>query len=73
MNALGDLLFGPGTCKICGLIKPLAMVEVPGLHEDERGELDGGTMYFDPLDEHRRGYCHECAPKMLEKMKRKDA
>jgi hypothetical protein len=73
-NVLQDLIFGPGYCKSCGLIKPLAMVAVPGLHEDEEtGELDGGTLYFDPLDERRQGYCYECAPLILDKIKNKDA
>jgi hypothetical protein len=75
MGTLNDLIFGPGTCKRCRLIKPLAMLEIPGLHEDaETGELDGeGMMHLDPLDEERRGYCYECAPIILEEMKRKDA
>jgi hypothetical protein len=68
---LDEILFGPGTCKRCGLIKPLAMVAVPGLHEDEHGELDGGTLYLDPLDARRKGYCFECAPVVLAKMQRK--
>jgi len=71
---LEGALFGPGYCKRCGLIKPLAMVAVPGLREDEEtGELDGGELYLNPLDERRHGYCFECAPVVLEEMNRKDA
>jgi hypothetical protein len=64
MNILDKrVLHGPGTCNRCHLIKPLAMVGLPGASEDpETGELTGGTMYFDPLDERRQGYCYDCAP-----------
>ena len=62
-SPLKDLLFGPGYCKGCGLIKPLAMVAIPGKYEDETGELDGGTPHLDPLE--RSGYCRECAIKWL--------
>jgi hypothetical protein len=70
--SLEDAIFGPGYCKRCRLIKPLAMVAMPGLHEDEEtGELDGGTLPLDPLDEQRQGYCYDCAPLVLEEMLRK--
>jgi len=63
-----DVIFGPGYCKGCGLIKPLAMVAIPGLHEDEEtGELDGGMLHLDPLE--RSGYCQPCAIKWLESQK----
>jgi hypothetical protein len=72
MSVIEKMLFGPGYCKRCRLIKPLAMVAIPGLQEDkETGELDGGTMHLDPFDEQRQGYCMECAPSVLEEMKRK--
>ena len=74
MSAIDQMLFGPGTCKRCRLIKPLVMVEVPGLHEDEEtGELDGGTLHLHPLDEQRLGFCHDCAPAVLKEITRKDA
>jgi len=74
MNELEQMIFGPGTCKRCRLIKPLAMLAVPGMHEDsETGELDGGTVYLDPLDEKRQGYCYECALIVAEEWGRKDA
>jgi hypothetical protein len=64
-NIIEHMLFGiPGYCKRCGLIKPLAMLAIPGLREDERGELDGGTIHLDPLE--RSGYCKPCAIKLLE-------
>jgi len=67
-NALNDLLFGPGYCNGCGLIKRLVMVAMPGMREDkETGELTGGTMHFDPLE--RSGYCEQCALKWLAKQK----
>ena len=71
MSELNDLLFGPGYCNHCGLIKPLAMVAVPGLHEDEDGELDGGVLHLDVHE--RSGYCYPCAIKVCEDIKRKDA
>jgi hypothetical protein len=70
-NSLNDLVFGPGYCKSCGLIKPLAMVAVPGLHEDEQDGLDGGMLNLDPLE--RYGYCMECAALVLKKIQNKDA
>ena len=71
-NVIDQWLFGPGTCKRCGLIKPLAMMEMPGMHEDpETGEVEGGMVYLHPLDERRRGYCFECAPIVLQEMQRK--
>jgi hypothetical protein len=45
------------------LIKQLAMVAIPGLHEDETGSLDGGELSLDPLE--RTGYCEPCAIAML--------
>jgi hypothetical protein len=70
MSNLDNLFFGPGYCKDCGLIKPLVMTAIPGLHEDEHGELTGGSIAIDPLE--RSGYCRECAIKMLEKTKKKN-
>ena len=71
MNWVDKILFGPGYCQDCGLIKPLAMLAMPGLHENERGELEGGTISLVATE--RQGYCLQCAEKLLEKMKRKDA
>jgi hypothetical protein len=63
-NPLHGLLFGPGYCNGCGLIKPLAMVAVAGLHENEKtGELEGGELALDPLQ--RSGFCEPCAIKWL--------
>jgi hypothetical protein len=74
LDKLEQATFGPGTCKRCRLIKPLAMLAVPGMHEDpETGELEGGTIHLDPLDEQRTGYCYECALIVAEEWKRKDA
>ena len=72
-NIVEQMVFGPpGYCQRCGLIKKLAMVAIPGLHEDkETGELDGGTLHLVPHE--RRGYCFDCAPIVLEKIARKDA
>jgi hypothetical protein len=67
---IDEMLFGPGYCRRCGLLKPLAMVAVPGLHEDENGELDGGTLHLSPHD--RTGYCFECAPQVLQNLKKKN-
>jgi hypothetical protein len=67
VSDLERLMFGPGYCSHCGLLKPLAMVAVPGMRENERGELEGGTFFLDPHDEQRRGYCHECAVIVLNK------
>lgn len=65
-----DLLFGPGYCERCGLIKSLAMVAMPGLYTDEHGELSGkSTLALDPLERH--GYCKECAIAMLDEMDRR--
>ena len=59
-----ELIFGLGYCKRCGLIKQLAMVAIPGLHEDETGSLDGGELSLDPLE--RTGYCEPCAIAIIE-------
>jgi len=57
-----DLLFGPGYCQRCKLIKPLAMVAIPGAKTDpESGDLEGGMLHLDPHDDQRTGYCRDCA------------
>ena len=71
MDRWHDQVFGPGYCKCCRLLKPLAMIEIPGLHEDKDGELTGGMLILDPHA--RRGYCYDCAPDAIERMTRKDA
>jgi len=72
-NIIHQMVFGaPGYCERCGLMKKLAMVAMPGMHEDEEtGEPIGGTLHLDPHE--RRGYCFDCAPIILEEINRKDA
>jgi len=63
------MVFGPGYCERCRLIKPLAMLAMPGMREDPAtGELEGGSISLEPTE--RRGYCYDCAPIILEEMKR---
>ena len=66
-NVIQHMVFGiPGYCKGCGLIKPLAMLAMPGLYTDEKtGEVEGKSfLHLDPLK--RSGYCKPCAIKLLE-------
>lgn len=73
MSDLDALLFGPGYCDRCKLIKPLAMLPLPGLHENkETGEMDGESVVHIQVTD-RHGYCHDCAPIVLSEMTRKDA
>jgi len=66
-----ELIFGPGFCKRCGLLKPLVMIEAPGLSENkETGELDGES-FVSFVPEGRQGYCETCAIEVIKEGQRK--
>jgi hypothetical protein len=68
MKTLDEMLYGPGYCNRCGLMKPLAMVHVPGVFDDEEECWKEGEISLDPHE--RTGYCHDCALAVLEELKR---